>query len=168
MHRNFALPVCGNLPGILRAHGLRPTKQRLALAQIIFGRGHRHIAAEDVHKEAVHNGLNLSLATVYNNLHCFHEAGLLRIIIGEGSKRWFDTDLSDHHHFYLEETRQIIDVPAGENGAPIISNVPPPPSGMEIAQIDLMIKLRRKAAAPAPEAGNKQAGARRGGKISSV
>jgi len=139
--------ICENLLKILRLHGLRPTKQRLALAQMIFGQGHRHIAAEDLHKEAVHNGLELSLATVYNSLHCFHEAGLLRIIIGEGSKRWFDTNLSDHHHFYLEETRKIIDVPAGQNGAPIISNLPPPPEDMEIAQIDLMIKLRRKAAA---------------------
>lgn len=129
----------------LRAHGMRPTRQRLALAQLIFGRGHRHISAEDLHKETQQAGYALSLATVYNSLQRFHEAGLLRIIIGEGSKRWFDTNLSDHHHFYVEDTQAILDAPAGENGAPQIENLPSPPEGMEIAQIDLMIRLRRKA-----------------------
>jgi len=137
-------PGRDELRGELREHGLRPTKQRLDLAELIFAKGHRHIAAEELHKEAADAGYSLSLATVYNTLQHFQQAGLLRIIIGEGTKRWFDTNTSDHHHFYVEETHKIIDAPEGENGAPTIENLPTPPEGMEIAQIDLMIKLRRK------------------------
>lgn len=128
----------------LRASGLRPTKQRLALAEMIFAKGHRHIAAEELHEEAVSANVPVSLATVYNTLHQFTEAGLLRIIAVEGSKTWFDTNISDHHHFYLEHEARVIDIPEGPEGQPVVANLPPPPAGMEIVNVDLIIRLRPK------------------------
>jgi len=126
----------------LRKSGLRPTKQRLALARMIFSRGHRHIAAEDLHEEATKAGVPISLATVYNTLHQFTEAGLLRMIAVEGAKSWFDTNISDHHHFYLEHEGRVIDMPEGSNGQPVIANLPCPPEGLEIVHVDLIVRLR--------------------------
>ncbi|MHC5306456.1 iron response transcriptional regulator IrrA [Bartonella sp. LJL80] len=128
----------------LRERGLRPTRQRLALANMLFSQGNRHIAAEELHEEAVKASVPVSLATVYNTLHQFTQAGLLRIIAVEGSKTWFDTNTSDHHHFYLEGENRIIDIPHGPEGQPIIDNLPPPPQDMEISHVDLIIRLRPK------------------------
>lgn len=85
----------------LRRAGLRPTRQRVALASLIFAQGDRHLSAEDLHEEAVMADVPVSLATVYNTLHQFTEAGMLRIIAVEGSKTYFDTNISDHQHFFL-------------------------------------------------------------------
>lgn len=128
----------------LRKCGLRPTKQRLALAEIIFSRGHRHLAAEELHEEAVSAKVPVSLATVYNTLHQFTAAKLLRIIAVEGSKTWFDTDTSDHHHFYFEHESKVADIPENTAGQPAVTNLPPPPDGMEIINVDLMIRIRPK------------------------
>lgn len=128
----------------LRKCGLRPTKQRLALAEMIFCKGHRHIAAEELHEEAVKANVPISLATVYNTLHQFTEAKLLRIIAVEGSKTWFDTNTSDHHHFYLEHESRVIDIPENPAGQPVVTNLPPAPDGMEIINVDLMVRLRPK------------------------
>ncbi|UXN02679.1 MULTISPECIES: iron response transcriptional regulator IrrA [unclassified Bartonella] len=134
-------PIYG-LEDRLRASGLRPTKQRLALAKMIFAKGHRHIAAEELHEEAVTAAVPISLATVYNTLHQFTEAGLLRIIAVEGSKTWFDTNISDHHHFYLENEARVIDIPEGPQGQPVITNLPIPPEGMEVVNVDLIVRVR--------------------------
>ncbi|MCT6824178.1 iron response transcriptional regulator IrrA [Bartonella apis] len=128
----------------LREKGLRPTRQRLALADLLFSKGNRHIAAEELHDEAVKASIPVSLATVYNTLHQFTDAGLLRIIAVEGSKTWFDTNISDHHHFFLEGENEIVDIPSGPEGKPIVGNLPEPPEGMEISHVDLIVRLRPK------------------------
>lgn len=125
----------------LRAAGLRPTRQRMALAELLFARGDRHLSAEELHEEALAAGYSLSLATVYNTLHQFTRAGMLRVLGIEGAKTYFDTNTSDHHHFLVEETSELIDIGEG----PIsVSNLPQPPEGMEIANIDIVVRLRRK------------------------
>ena len=128
----------------LSEKGLRPTRQRMALADLLFSKGNRHIAAEELHEEAVKASIPVSLATVYNTLHQFTEAGLLRIIAVEGSKTWFDTNTSDHHHFFLEGENEIVDIPSGPEGKPIVGNLPEPPEGMEISHVDLIVRLRQK------------------------
>jgi len=134
----------GELEKRLREKGLRPTRQRMALADLLFSKGNRHIAAEELHEEAVKASVPVSLATVYNTLHQFTEAGLLRIIAVEGSKTWFDTNTSDHHHFFLEGENEIVDIPSGPEGKPIVGNLPEPPEGMEISHVDLIVRLRQK------------------------
>jgi len=126
----------------LRQSSLRPTKQRRALARLIFAQGHRHIAAEDLYEEASKADIGVSLATVYNTLHQFTAAGLLRIIAVEGAKTWFDTNISDHHHFYLEHEGRVIDIPEADCGKPTIANLPLPPEGFEIVNVDLIVRLR--------------------------
>ena len=126
----------------LRAAGLRPTRQRVALAAILFGRGHRHIAAEGLHEEAVAANVPVSLATVYNTLHQFTEAGLLREVAINGARTYFDTNVSDHHHFFVEGENRLIDVES-----PIaIDNIPEPPPGMELASVEVIVRVRRKPA----------------------
>ena len=134
----------GELEKRLREKGLRPTRQRMALADLLFSKGNRHIAAEELHEEAVKASVPVSLATVYNTLHQLTEAGLLRIIAVEGSKTWFDTNTSDHHHFFLEGENEIVDIPSGPEGKPIVGNLPEPPEGMEISHVDLIVRLRQK------------------------
>ncbi|RUW21354.1 transcriptional repressor, partial [Mesorhizobium sp. M1A.F.Ca.IN.020.06.1.1] len=85
----------------VREAGLRPTRQRIALADLLFAKGDRHLSAEELHEEAIAAGVPVSLATVYNALHQFTQAGMLRILAVEGSKTYFDTNTSDHHHFYV-------------------------------------------------------------------
>ena len=126
----------------LRAAGLRPTRQRVALAAILFGRGHRHIAAEELHEEAVAASVPVSLATIYNTLHQFTEAGLLREVAIAGARTYFDTNVSDHHHFFVEGENRLIDVED-----PIeIAKIPPPPPGMEVTSVEVIVRVRRKRA----------------------
>lgn len=126
----------------LQSAGLRPTRQRVALAELLFAKGDRHLAAEDLHGEAVDIGVPVSLATVYNTLHQFTDAGMLRILSVEGSRTYFDTNTSDHHHFYIEDDGEVVDVP--ETAQLKVENLPEPPEGMEVANIDVVIRLRRK------------------------
>ncbi len=122
----------------LRMTGLRPTRQRVALAELLFGRGDRHFTAEMVHAEAVKNGVPVSLATVYNTLHQFVEAGLLREVAIEGSKTYFDTKISNHFHFFFEKDGVLVDIePANIR----VENLPKPPEGMEITRIDVLVRL---------------------------
>jgi Fur family iron response transcriptional regulator len=125
----------------VRGAGLRPTRQRISLASLLFAKGDRHLTAEELHEEAQTAGVAVSLATVYNTLHQFTEAGMLRILAVEGSRTYFDTNTSDHHHFYVEGENKVIDI---ETGPVTVSNVPEPPPGMEIANIDIVIRLRPK------------------------
>jgi Fur family iron response transcriptional regulator len=124
----------------LRSAGLRPTRQRVALAHLLFAQGHRHVSAEALHDEAMLASVPVSLATVYNTLHQFTDAGLLREVVLDGSKTYFDTNVSDHHHFFLEDDNVMFDVP---EDALSLDRLPEPPAGMEISRVDVVIRLRR-------------------------
>jgi Fur family transcriptional regulator, iron response regulator len=126
----------------VRGAGLRPTRQRVALAELLFAKGDRHLSAEELHEEAVDAGVAVSLATVYNTLHQFTEAGLLRILAIEGARTYFDTNTSDHHHFFIEGANTVLDI---AHGPVSVSNLPEPPEGMEIANVDIIVRLRPKA-----------------------
>jgi Fur family transcriptional regulator, iron response regulator len=129
------------LKGKLRGAGLRPTRQRVALGWMLFGKGDRHVSAEALHEEAIRARVPVSLATVYNTLHQFKDAGLLRQVAMEGSKTYFDTNTSDHHHFFIEGDDRMIDIP----GASLdVANLPEPPEGMESARVDVIVRLRKK------------------------
>lgn len=135
---------CNNLPDTeirLRDAGLRPTRQRIALAGLLFAKGDRHLTAEELHEEATIAGVPVSLATVYNTLHQFTEAGLLRVLAIESAKTYFDTNVSDHHHFFVEGDSEVVDIPVSNIE---IGNLPQPPVGMEIAHVDVVIRLRKK------------------------
>ena len=123
----------------LRHCGLRPTRQRVALADLLFAKGDRHLTVEELHEEAVTAGVPVSLATVYNTLHQFTEAGLIRVLAVESSKTYFDTNISDHHHFFIEGENRVLDIPVSNIA---IGNLPEPPEGMEIANVDVIIRLR--------------------------
>lgn len=125
----------------LRAAGLRPTRQRIALGRLMFEQGDRHFTAEMLHEEAVRDGFPVSLATVYNTLHQFTEASLIREIAVEGSKTYFDTNTSNHYHYFVESEGRLMDVELSES--PLVK-APEPPEGYEITQIDVLVRLRRK------------------------
>jgi Fur family iron response transcriptional regulator len=125
---------------MLRRAGLRPTRQRLALGNLLFGRGNRHISAEGLHEEALLSRVGVSLATVYNTLHQFTLAGLLREVAVDGSKTYFDTNTAEHDHFFVEDDATVLDIP-GE--ALRVGSVPKPPEGYEISRIDVVVRLRR-------------------------
>ncbi|SDP79984.1 Fur family transcriptional regulator, iron response regulator [Phyllobacterium sp. YR620] len=125
----------------LRFAGLRPTRQRIALASLIFSKGDRHLSAEELHEEAQGANVPVSLATVYNTLHQFTQAGMLRILAVEGAKTYFDTNVSDHHHFFVEGANEVIDIP---DGSAMVGHLPPVPEGMEIVNVDIVIRLRKK------------------------
>ena len=126
---------------MLRDSGLRPTRQRLALAEILYGRGNRHISAEGLHEEAMVQRVPVSLATVYNTLHQFVEAGLLREVAIESTKTYFDTKTSNHFHFFFEEDGELEDI-AVENLK--VENLPEPPEGWEVTRIDVLVRLAPK------------------------
>jgi Fur family transcriptional regulator, iron response regulator len=131
---------------LLRAARLRPTRQRLALVRVLFEQGDRHVTAEQLHSEVVGAAVRVSLATVYNTLHQFVEAGLLREVVVNSGHAYFDTNVSDHHHFLFEDTGRLLDIP-GEHVA--ISRLPQPPAGAAIRRIDVIIRVDRD---PAPAA----------------
>ena len=125
----------------LRDAGLRPTKQRMSLAQLLFSKGNRHVSAEALHEEAVAAEVPVSLATVYNTLHQFNQAGLLRAVAIDSSKTYFDTNTSEHHHFFIEDENRVVDVPTSQI---TVGDLPEPPEGMEIARVDVIVRLRAK------------------------
>lgn len=121
--------------------GLRPTRQRLLLAGLLFSGGNRHVSAEILHAEVISAGEQVSLATIYNTLRQFTQAGLLRELAVEGAKTYFDTNVSNHSHFFLEEKGELIDI----SGSPLsINGVPEPPEGTAIRHIDVVIRLISK------------------------
>jgi len=123
----------------LRMAGLRPTRQRVALGDLLFAKGDRHLTVEELHEEAVAAKVPVSLATVYNTLHQFTEAGLIRVLAVESARTYFDTNVSDHHHFFVEGHNEVLDIPINNL---VIDNLPEPPEGMEIAHVDVVIRLR--------------------------
>ncbi len=129
-----------DIRSLLRGSGLRPTRQRVALADLLFARGNRHISAEGLHEEAMAHRVPVSLATVYNTLHQFTEAGLLREVAVDGSKTYFDTNITAHHLFFVEDDNEVIDIPVGRMG---VGKLPDPPPGYEISRVDVVVRLRR-------------------------
>ena len=129
-----------NAPKLLRVAHLRPTRQRLTLARLLFEQGDRHVTSEQLHGEAVEAAVGVSLATVYNTLHQFIEAGLLREVALNSGRSYFDTNVSDHHHFFFEDTGRLLDIP-GEYVA--VSGLPKPPAGAAIRRIDVIIRVGR-------------------------
>ena len=126
----------------LASAGLRPTRQRLALAQLLVGDGlHRHVTAESLHDAAARAGEPVSLATIYNTLRAFCDAGLTREITVDGAKSWFDTNTDDHPHFFWEEDGRLSDAPA--EGLRI-ARLPDIPAESEVAAVDVVIRLRRR------------------------
>ena len=138
----------------LRSVGLRPTRQRVALCNLMFGAGDRHLSAEELHEEAHRAGEPVSLATVYNTLHQFTDVGLVRPLSAEGQRTYFDTNTSDHHHFFVEDDSTMIDIP---DGGLRLDALPEPPEGMEIVNVDVVVRLRRKQPASSAEAGPRDA-----------
>jgi Fur family iron response transcriptional regulator len=133
-----------NALDLLRAAHLRPTRQRLALARLLFDKGDRHVTAEQLHGEALQASVAVSLATVYNTLHQFIEASLLREVVVSPGRSYFDTNVSDHHHFFFESSGQLVDIP-GDRIA--VSNLPAPPAGSAIRRVDVIIRVEGAAAA---------------------
>lgn len=134
-------PEAGRDEGIaerLRDAGLRPTQQRLVLGRLLFSGGDRHVSAEALHAEAVAVGEKVSLATVYNTLHQFKQAGLLRELAIDGARAYFDTNTSNHNHFFIESKGELIDIPGGSIR---VDGLPEPPEGMRISHIDVVVRL---------------------------
>jgi Fur family iron response transcriptional regulator len=125
---------------MLRQVGLRPTRQRMSLGWMLFAKGDRHLTAEMLYEEATKAKVPVSLATVYNTLHQFTEVGLLRQVAVDGSKTYFDTNATEHHHFFVEGKNALVDIPGAEV---VVGKMPTPPEGYEIARIDVVVRLRR-------------------------
>ena len=127
----------------LAGAGLRPTRQRVTLAALLVGDGqNRHVTAESLFASAKKQGEAVSLATVYNTLRAFCDAGLMQEVTVDGSKSYFDTNVHDHPHFYWEDEARLTDAPADQL---VIAQIPYAPDGAEIASGDVAIRLRRKA-----------------------
>ncbi|MET1416278.1 iron response transcriptional regulator IrrA [Roseibium sp. HPY-6] len=142
MTTHTAMETTGkDVTDMLRSAGLRPTRQRVSLAELLYSKGDRHISAELLHEEAVEADVPVSLATVYNTLHQFTEAGLLREVAIDGNKTYFDTNVSDHHHFFIEGENRVIDIPGEGVG---IDRIPQAPEGMEVVRVDVVVRVREK------------------------
>jgi Fur family iron response transcriptional regulator len=126
---------------LLRRAGLRPTRQRVALAALLFGNGDRHVTAEILHEEAVRAGQRVSLATVYNTLHQFKRAGLLREIAIGGQRAYFDTNTSNHNHYFIEGDGKLVDIPGDSIR---VDGLPEPPDNLRISHIDVVVRLVAK------------------------
>jgi Fur family transcriptional regulator, iron response regulator len=126
----------------LRAAGLRPTRQRLLLARLLLENGERHVTAEQLHAEAADAESQVSLATVYNTLHQFVDAGLLQQVVVEPGRSYFDTNTAGHHHFFCEQSGMLQDIAAGEL---TVGGIPLPPVGTEIERVDVIVRVRPEA-----------------------
>ena len=123
----------------LRGAGLRPTRQRLALAKLLFEGRDRHVTAEQVHDEARTAEIRVSLATVYNTLHQFTEAGLMREVMVEPGRSYFDTNTDEHHHFFVQGSGELRDIAADVLS---VDGVPEAPDGTEIERIDVIVRVK--------------------------
>ncbi|WP_428671146.1 iron response transcriptional regulator IrrA [Roseibium sp.] len=142
MTTHMAIATAGkDVTDMLRTAGLRPTRQRVSLAELLYSKGDRHVSAELLHEEAVAADVPVSLATVYNTLHQFTEAGLLREVAIEGNKTYFDTKVSHHHHFFIEGENRVIDIPGEGVG---LGRLPEIPEGMEVVRVDVVVRVREK------------------------
>jgi len=123
---------------LLRTARLRPTRQRLALARLLFEKGDRHVTAEQLHGEAQAASIRVSLATVYNTLHQFIAAGLLREVVVDPGRSYFDTNVSNHHHFFFEDSGRLQDIPSDHVS---VAQLPEPPTGTAIRRVDVIIRV---------------------------
>lgn len=133
MHRPY-----GTILERLRTVGLRPTRQRLALARLLFEAGDRHVSAEQLHTEALGSNIRVSLATVYNALHQFTDVGLLREIVVDSGRSYFDTNTSVHHHFYYERSGRLEDIPGCEI---TLGTIPQAPEGYAVTRVDVIVRV---------------------------
>ena len=124
----------------LKEAGLRPTRQRLELAKLLFSGMDRHVTAESLAEEGSRAGVKVSLATVYNTLHQFQTAGLLRQVVVDASRSYFDTNVGDHQHFFVESEGTLIDIPGEEIS---VSGVPAAPPGLSIDRVDVVVRVKR-------------------------
>jgi Fur family iron response transcriptional regulator len=126
---------------MLQSVGLRPTRQRMALGWLLFGKGARHLTAEMLYEEATLAKVPVSLATVYNTLNQLTDSGLLRQVSVDGTKTYFDTNVTAHHHFYLENNHELVDI---DDQDLLLQKLPDVPEGYEISRIDMVVRLRKK------------------------
>jgi len=133
-------PSTASLAKRLRAAGLRPTRQRLALAALLFNGGDRHVTAESLYAEARAKRIPVVLATVYNALHQFCAAGLLRQVQVTPERAYFDTNVGDHHHFYIEPDGMLIDIPASGIS---VTGLPRAPVGTTVRSVDVVVRVQR-------------------------
>jgi Fur family iron response transcriptional regulator len=129
-----------DVKAMLRHVNLRPTRQRMALGWLLFAKGDRHLSAEMLYDEATKAKVPVSLATVYNTLHQFTEVGLLRQVAVDGSKSYFDTNTSNHHHFFVEGEDALVDIPGPEM---MLDRMPTAPEGYEVARVDVVVRLKK-------------------------
>ena len=122
----------------LRRAGMRPTSQRLALAKVLFENGNRHVTAESLYAEVRDSCIPISLATVYNSLNQFTQSGLLREIIVDSQRCYFDTNTADHHHFFCEQTNTLEDISCDDV---ILSKLPVAPDGKSITRVDVILRI---------------------------
>ena len=140
---NHAVPSSRPFSDVLKRlkdAGLRPTRQRLALGRLLFDCADRHVTAEQLHAEAAVSGAPVSLATVYNTLNQFTGAGLMREVVVEPGRSYFDTNIDNHHHFFFEDGGGLEDIP-GEDVA--LARVPAPPAGARVSRIDVIVRVRK-------------------------
>jgi Fur family iron response transcriptional regulator len=123
---------------LMKHAGLRPTRQRLSLASLLFSKHDRHVTAEQLHLEAQAASIKVSLATIYNTLNQFTEAGLLREVVIEPGRSYFDTNTTDHHHFYCEGDGHLEDIPGDQVN---LISLPTPPEGMSIERVEVIIRI---------------------------
>lgn len=135
-----------NMRSLLARFGIRPTRQRLSLATLLFAKGNRHVTAEALLAEARAASVQASYATIYNVLKCFADAGLVRCLAVEGHPMIFDTNTKPHHHFFFEDSAEITDLSFGDVA---ISGLPQPPEGYEITKVDVVVRLQKKKKLPA-------------------
>ncbi len=123
----------------LREAGLRPTRQRISLAKLLFDGVDRHVTAEALHAEAQAAGIRVSLATIYNTLHQFTEVGLLRQVVVDGARTYFDTNIDDHHHFYFEDEGDLVDIPGDSI---VVSGLPNVPAGTTQSRVEVVVRVK--------------------------
>ena len=133
-------PDTGPTAARLKAAGLRPTRQRIELARLLFTGEDRHVTAESLAEEGQKAGIRVSLATVYNTLHQFKAAGLLRQVVVDAARSYFDTNTGDHQHFFVENEGLLIDIP-GEHIQ--VSGVPDAPPGLSVDRVDVVVRVKR-------------------------
>lgn len=128
-----------DIAALLREAGLKPTRQRVALGALLFAGAHRHVTPEGLFEEARAAGAAVSLATVYNTLHQFKDAGLLRTVDVGGDRRWFDTNVDPHHHFLIEDAGDLIDIPRDRL---TVTEPPAPPRGYAVEAVDIVVRVK--------------------------
>lgn len=135
-----------NIATMLRTAGLRPTQQRTAIMELLLKNGHRHVTAEALHSEATQAQVPVSLATVYNTLNQMVDAGLLRVLLMDGEKRYYDTDISMHSHFYFEDEELMQDAPHNMINPEMLAAAisPSAPEGYDVRHVDVVVRLRRQ------------------------